>query len=111
MTISGPEPRRSEPGTTIDDVGRRVERQQGLMKILMVAFEDDRFRDHRCKDFEEDADDCSVCWDVAGEMIRSYEGLHLCERCHGGGLEPAGVDGVNVCSECGGRGEIDPEDT
>lgn len=61
---------------------------------------DGGYRNHFCAEWQEDGT-CTICWDIAADVIRAAEGLRKCSRCNGGGM--VGPEG-DCCPMCGGDG-------
>jgi hypothetical protein len=59
-------------------------------------------RNHFCAHWDE-GDGCSICWQIAADVIRAAEGLQCCSRCRGDGIVDGG-GAASCCPECGGNG-------
>lgn len=60
-------------------------------------------RRHDCDEHNDGDGCCRVCWEIAAEIIRAAEGLHMCPRCNGmGNVDGGGA--ASCCPECGGDG-------
>ena len=61
------------------------------------------YRNHWCAEWMEDGV-CTVCWEIAADVVRAAEGLRMCSRCKGQGVVDGGYGTVSCCPECGGNG-------
>lgn len=78
-----------------------MEARERAMRALQTAL-DGGWETHDCDVWDEDNDGgCSICWNIAADVIRAAEGFKCCERCKGTG-QP-GPEG-DACPECGGDG-------
>jgi DnaJ-class molecular chaperone len=85
---------RTDESLTLD-VGARERATAALQDALEHGH-----RTHYCAEWTEDGT-CTICWQVAADVIRAAEGLRLCATCRGTG-QP-GPEG-DACSDCSGNG-------
>jgi hypothetical protein len=71
------------------------------MEALSDAIEQGH-QPHFCVEWDE-GDGCSICWQIAADVIRAAEGLRCCLRCNGAGIVDGG-GAASCCPECGGNG-------
>jgi hypothetical protein len=75
-----------------------IEAHARAAAALSDAFEQGH-QTHWCAEWEE-GDGCTICWDIAADILRAAEGLRKCSRCRGGGMVAPGAE----CPECAGTG-------
>lgn len=90
---------RSERALEGESLTLDTEAVERARQALQDAFEFG-YRSHYCAEWTED-DGCTICWSIAGDILRAAEGLQCCSLCNGTGRP--GPEG-DACSECGGNG-------